>query len=147
MWLAAGYARPGDKFHAATDRAWWDRQYGDPNRLWGYLADMATVYDVAHPGAMVPGLRSDMATGAPKAMREFLALAYETLENARSKGLERAPVGVPRPPLVPRPPKVPPIPPDIMPRPPLPLPPSKGAGIGALVLVGLIVIAAKGRRR
>jgi hypothetical protein len=145
MWLAAGYAKPGDKFHAATDRAWWDRQFGDPNRLWGYMADMATVYDVAHPGALIPAFRTDMATGAPAAMREFLADAYEMLEGARAKGLERAPIGVPKLPKVPRPPG---IPPDVpLPRPPLPIPPSKGSGIGALVVVGLIIMAAKGRRR
>lgn len=144
-WLAAGYAKPGDKFHAATDLAWWNRLYADPNRLWGYMADMATVYDVAHPGAVLPALRSDMATGAPAAMREFLADAYEMLEGARAKGLERAPIGVPRPPLVPRPPGIPPGTP--VPRPPLPIPPSNRSGLGALVVVGLIIIAAKGRRR
>lgn len=144
QWAAAGYRKPGDKFHAATDRAWWDRQFADPVTLWGWLATMADVYDVAHPTAVIPGFRSDMATAAPAAMTEFLRDAYESLEGARAKGIEGSPIGVPKLPKVPRPPGIPPGTP--VPKPPLPLPSGRGS-LAPLIIIGLVVVLARGRRR
>jgi hypothetical protein len=143
VWLAAGYEKAGDKFHAATDRAWWDRQYRDPKRLWGYLATMADVYDVAHPTAVIPAFRSDMATAAPKAMQEFLDDAYQALVEARAEGLE-PPIGVPPLPKVPRPPTIPPGTP--VPRPPLPLPGGR-PNMAPLIIIGLAILLMRGRRR
>lgn len=150
IWAAAGYARAGDKFHGVGDRSWWERPFAAPDSLWKMLSSMAKLYDNEHPVDVEPPFRTDIATGESKALRGYLALAWETLQAARAKGAEappRAPIGVPPIPRKPPPVVVKP-PPGTLPPPPLPMPPPRrGAAGGILLLLALLAYGTrKGRR-
>ena len=148
MWRAAGYERPGDKFHAATDRAWWSRAFRGGDELYAMLAEMAKVYDVEHPTAPEQAFRTDIATGVPDALKAYLTLVWETLQAARSKGRAAAPIGVPPLPRVPRPPRMPDQPVPGIPPPPLPIPRGRGGGgVLLLLLLGAVIIGRRSRRR
>lgn len=153
IWAAAGYRKPGDKFHAATDRAWWSRAFAQPAALWRELADMARAYDNEHPTHVEPVFASPIASATPDALKGYLTLAWENLQSARAKGIEptpgkkpKPPIGVPPIPRVPTPPGMPP--PDVIPAPPLPIPPGRGGGTGLLLLLvlGAIAYGTRGRR-
>lgn len=147
IWAAAGYQRSGDKFHAATDRRWWERPFAAADSLWRVLGAMARAYDNEHPVAQEPPFQAAIASGDPKALKAYLTLAWETLQAARAKGAEappRAPIGVPKLPKKPPPVVIIP-PPGTIPPPPLPIPPGRGGG--GLLLLGLLALAAYGTRR
>lgn len=148
LWRAAGYRKPGDKFHPPMDSAWWQRPFELPAELWRELSAMAKVYDAEHPEAPSPAFNSAMATGTPAQLDAYLTLAWETLQAARAKGKEPSPPvkgpklpGVPRPPVVVRPPD------GALPPPPLPGPGGGGRGLLLLLVLGAIAWGTrKGRR-
>lgn len=147
IWKAAGYERPGDKFHGENDRAWWTRAFRGADELYAVLGEMAKAYDAAHPDAPEPPFKADIASGSPAALKAYLTLAWETLQAARAKGRASSPIGVPPLPRVPRPPALPTEPVPGIPPPPLPIPRGRGGGGVLLLLIAAAVILGRRSRR
>lgn len=93
-WLAAGYARSGDRFRAASS-AWYRRPFVAPSVLWNHLEDFAQRSDawVADNGLgpVIPALDLSLMSAKPDAISEQLKTLWEILQEWRASGREKAP--------------------------------------------------------
>lgn len=144
-WRAAGYRKPGDKFHGAKDASWWASPFQDPSGLYGTLLAWAQEMDKAGAAPTTADLAQwnpALASGQEGAIADFLARSYQALLNARREGTEGGP----------KLPGLKPVPTPRLPDKPVPLPTPTLPTLGAppwlrLVIIGGVIYLILRRRR
>lgn len=103
QWSTAGYFKPGDRFKAADNDAWWSAPYAGADVLWQHLDDLAARSDRFVTSErltdqnIIPVLDLELMSGKRDAIAQSLASMWSVMQEWRRTGKEPIPPARPDP--------------------------------------------------